>query len=74
MILFLTVVVGGYFLIKGGVYLIKAVALLLTAFYYIVFDTRKGFDNITKKTPEYREFCKGVDNLFNHTPSNELHS
>ena len=69
MILFLTVVVGGYYLIKGGVYLIKAVALLLTAFYYILFDVRKGFDNINKKTPEYQEFCKGVDNLFNHTPS-----
>jgi hypothetical protein len=63
MILFLTVVVGSYYLIKGGVYLTKAVALLLTAFYYIVFDTRKGFDNITKKTPEYQEFCKSVDDL-----------
>jgi hypothetical protein len=73
MILFLTVVVGGYYLIKGGVYLIKAVALLLTAFYYIVFDTRKGFDNITKKTPQYKEFCKEVDNLFSHTPSISQH-
>jgi hypothetical protein len=64
-VIILLTVVGAYYLIKGGVYLIKAVALLLTAFYYIVFDTRKGFDSINKKTPEYQEFCKEVDGMFN---------
>jgi hypothetical protein len=43
-----------YHLIKGGVLISKAVYRKFTAFW---------FEYKTKKTPEYREFCKEVDSL-----------
>jgi hypothetical protein len=65
LLLLFSLTVLTYRLIKGGVLISKAVYRKFTAFW---------FEYKIKKTPEYREFCKSIDNLVNHIPSNELHS
>lgn len=52
-----------YHLTKGGIYLIKGVYNFIAPF----LSERERI----KKTPEYKAFCKNIDNIVNSFPSNK---
>lgn len=70
-LLFALIVYGLFNLMKGGVYFIKAVAKLVTAFYYIFFNVNKGYEKTIFDSSEFKEYWKKVNESIN-SPSKQL--